>query len=119
MAAVTFAAEYYDKNLFDGKTFGDILARKGPMIVINATDMVHGTRISFVQDAFDTICSDLTSYPGCQCLRCIVGGAHHLDPDHLAKLRRQVRLSNAQGACRGHATPLKTFRCVVSILPTT
>ena len=57
------AAEYYDKNLFDGKTFGDILARKGPMIVINATDMVHGTRISFIQDAFDVICSDLANFP--------------------------------------------------------
>jgi NTE family protein len=57
------AAEYYDKNLFDGKTFGDILARKGPMIVINATDMVHGTRVSFVQDAFDAICTDVTSFP--------------------------------------------------------
>jgi NTE family protein len=57
------AAEYYDKNLFDGKTFGDIMARKGPMIVINATDMVHGTRVSFLQDAFDPICSDLASFP--------------------------------------------------------
>jgi NTE family protein len=57
------AAEYYDKYLFDGKTFADILARKGPMIVINATDMVHGTRISFVQDAFDVICTDVTTYP--------------------------------------------------------
>jgi NTE family protein len=56
------AADYYDKNVFDGKTFGDILARKGPMVVINATDMVHGTRISFVQDAFDAICTDLSSY---------------------------------------------------------
>ena len=56
------AAQYYDKNLFDGKTFGDILARKGPMIVINATDMVHGTRVAFIQDFFDAICTDLTSY---------------------------------------------------------
>jgi NTE family protein len=57
-----FAADYYDKNVFDHKTFGDILARKGPMVVINATDMVHGTRVSFVQDGFDVICTDLNSY---------------------------------------------------------
>ena len=57
------AAEYYDKNVFDGATFSDMLARKEPMIVINATDMVHGTRVSFNQDAFDAICSDLSTFP--------------------------------------------------------
>jgi NTE family protein len=57
------AADYYNKNVFDGGTFSDILARNGPMIVINATDMFQGTRISFIQDAFDLICSDLSSFP--------------------------------------------------------
>jgi len=57
------AAEYYDKHVFDGKTFGDLLALKEPMIVINATDMVHGTRVSFHQDTFDLICSDLSTFP--------------------------------------------------------
>jgi NTE family protein len=57
------AAEYYDENVFDGGTFGDMLARKKPMIVINATDMVHGTRFAFNQDAFDVICSDLSTFP--------------------------------------------------------
>jgi NTE family protein len=57
------AAAYYDKHVFEGKTFGDLLTLKEPMIVINATDMVHGTRFSFVQDTFDAICSDLSSFP--------------------------------------------------------
>jgi NTE family protein len=57
------AAEYYDKNVFDGATFADLLARKEPMIWINATDMVHGTRVSFQQDAFDVLCSDLSTFP--------------------------------------------------------
>ena len=35
------AAEYYDKYVFEKGTFGDIAARKGPMILINATDMVR------------------------------------------------------------------------------
>jgi len=56
------AADYYDKYVFDHGTFGDILARGGAMIVINATDMVHGTRFSFIQDPFDAICSDLLSF---------------------------------------------------------
>ncbi|MDQ1335274.1 MAG: hypothetical protein QG552_2224 [Thermodesulfobacteriota bacterium] len=57
------AAEYYDKHVFEGKTYGDLLARKVPMVVINATDMVHGTRVSFLQDTFDVFCSDLSSLP--------------------------------------------------------
>jgi NTE family protein len=57
------AADYYNKHVFDGKTFGDLLANKEPLIVINATDMVHGTRVSFIQDAFDLICTDLSSFP--------------------------------------------------------
>jgi len=57
------SAKYYDKHIFEGKTFGDMAARKGPVIVINATDMTHGTRIGFTQDTFDLICSDLSQYP--------------------------------------------------------
>jgi len=57
------AAEYYDKQVFEGKTFGDIAARKGPMILMNATDMTHGLRIGFNQDVFDVICSDLSHFP--------------------------------------------------------
>lgn len=57
------AAEYYDKYIFDKKTFSDLAARKGPMININATDMVTGIRLAFQQDAFDAICSDLSSFP--------------------------------------------------------
>ncbi len=57
------SAEYYDKHIFEGGTFGDMAARKGPIIVINATDMSYGTRIGFTQDAFDLICSDLSLFP--------------------------------------------------------
>jgi NTE family protein len=57
------AAEYYDKHIFEGSTFGDLAARKGPIIVMNATDMTHGIRVPFNQDAFDLICSDLSRFP--------------------------------------------------------
>jgi NTE family protein len=33
------------------------------MIMMNATDMTHGVRVGFNQDAFDLICSDLSSFP--------------------------------------------------------
>lgn len=57
------AADYYNEHVFDHGTFGDIMAHEGPMIVINATDMTHGTRFSFIQDTFDAICSDVSSFP--------------------------------------------------------
>jgi NTE family protein len=61
--ASDMAAEYYDKYIFEGGTFGDILARGGPAIIINATDMTEGTTFAFVQDYFDLICSDVSEYP--------------------------------------------------------
>jgi NTE family protein len=33
------------------------------MIMMNATDMTHGIRVGFNQDAFDLICSDLSQFP--------------------------------------------------------
>ena len=57
------AAEYYDKYIFEGGTFGDIAAKKGPMVIINATDMTYGIRVGFTQDMFDAICSDVSRFP--------------------------------------------------------
>ncbi len=54
------AAEYYNKYVFEGGTFADIAARKGPMIFINATDMCTGIRMAFTQDSFDMLCSDVS-----------------------------------------------------------
>ncbi len=56
------ATEYYDKKIFEGGTFGDMAARKGPLIFINATDMTYGTRLGFTQELFNLICSDLSQF---------------------------------------------------------
>jgi len=56
------AAEYYDEYVFDGGTFGDMAVRKGPLILMNATDLVSAARIGFTQDAFNVICSDLAPF---------------------------------------------------------
>jgi NTE family protein len=56
------AAEYYDKHIFEGGSFGDMAARKGPFIIISATEMTHGTRFGFTQETFDVICSDLSLF---------------------------------------------------------
>lgn len=57
------AAEYYDRYVFEHGTFGDMAARKGPLVLINATDMITGTRVAFTQENFDAICSDLSRFP--------------------------------------------------------
>ena len=56
------AAEYYDEHVFERKTFGDFLKRKGPIVLINATDMSKGTRLTFHQVFFDALCSDLSEF---------------------------------------------------------
>jgi NTE family protein len=60
------AAEYYDQNIFNGAKFGDMDTRNGPMVIINATDMVLGARVAFTQESFDLFCSDLTNFPVAQ-----------------------------------------------------
>ena len=53
------ATELYDEILFDRKTYADLAAAPGPMIMATATDISTGSRIAFSQNEFDQICSDL------------------------------------------------------------
>jgi NTE family protein len=57
------AAELYDDLLFHGATFADINDHRGPMIAIQATDVVEGTRFGFSNYWFAPICSDLSRFP--------------------------------------------------------
>jgi NTE family protein len=58
------AVELYDKYLFEGKTFGDLLQRpEAPYLIINATDVSSGYRFEFTQNQFDLFYSDLSSFP--------------------------------------------------------
>ena len=54
------AADYYDEILFNGATFGDLLAKPGPAAVASGTDISTGARFAFHQGDFDLICSDLS-----------------------------------------------------------
>ncbi len=57
------AVEFYEKAVFKGATFGDLQNKPTPLIVINASDLGHGTRFSFTQEYFDLLCADLTHFP--------------------------------------------------------
>jgi NTE family protein len=56
------AADYYDKILFHGATFGDLPRTTRPFIVINATDVSTGARFEFTQSYFDLICGDVARF---------------------------------------------------------
>jgi len=54
-------SELLDEALFDGHTFGDLVAqRRRPMVFIHASDMASLSRFEFNQRQFDLLCSDLS-----------------------------------------------------------
>lgn len=58
------AAEFYDRHVFRGKTFGDLAqAHQSPFVILNATDMSSASHFAFTQDLFDLMCSDLSTFP--------------------------------------------------------
>lgn len=61
---IDLVAEYFDDEIFDHATFGDLVEKgRRPFVMINASDMSLGTRFEFTQDQFDLLCSDLSSFP--------------------------------------------------------
>ena len=57
------AIEFYDKKIFHGATYADMVQPGRPLIVINASDLAYGVRFSFLQEYFDLLCSDLMTFP--------------------------------------------------------
>ena len=57
------AADYYDKILFNGATFADMLRPDTPALVINSTDLATGLRMAFTPLFFDALCMDLNQFP--------------------------------------------------------
>ena len=56
------AINYYDDVVFHNATFAD-MRKDGPFILINASELGHGVRFSFIQEYFSLFCSDLSSFP--------------------------------------------------------
>jgi len=56
------AIQFYEDNVFQGATFDDMQRNTGPMILINASDLAHGVRFSFVQEYFSLLCSNISSF---------------------------------------------------------
>ena len=56
-------ARVYDRTMFHGATFKDLMELGRPLIAITATDINYGTPFVFTQETFDILCSDLTTFP--------------------------------------------------------
>jgi len=57
------AVAAYEKSVFRGATFADLQQRSGPLILINASDLNYGSRFSFIQENFNLLCSDISTFP--------------------------------------------------------
>ncbi len=57
------AAQWFDRELFEYKTFADISRGNLPFVIINASDLNNGATFSFIQQQFDFLCSSLSDYP--------------------------------------------------------
>jgi predicted acylesterase/phospholipase RssA len=58
---IHIAAELYDRDVFDGRTFESVPPH--PELRINATNLSLGNRFTFAEDDFALIGSDLSKYP--------------------------------------------------------
>ena len=59
---INVVAEYLDQALFQGATYGDLMHKGRPFVLINASDMSLGARFEFSQDQFDLLCADLSPF---------------------------------------------------------
>jgi NTE family protein len=63
MGRVDAERDVFDAELFGHKTFADLQAGAGPIVLLNATDMASGDIFTFGPARFDDLCSNLASLP--------------------------------------------------------
>lgn len=57
------AVRLYEETVFHEATFADMKRSGGPLVLINASDLSYGVRFTFVQEYFNLLCSDISSFP--------------------------------------------------------
>ena len=60
-ARINVAAELYDREVFDQKTFAALPVR--PVLRLHATNLALGQRFTFTRETFTSLSSDLKAYP--------------------------------------------------------
>jgi NTE family protein len=89
------AMNIYDKEVFDGATFGDLQKAGGPLLFVNATDIDIGSVFTFIQPSFNMICSDLSKLRVSQAVTASSAVPGLFEP---------LRLRNFAGSCE-HPEP--------------
>lgn len=93
-------AEYFDRTLFERRTFADLSSSGNtPYIILNAADLNTGATFSFTQMQFDYLCSDLSNYA---VARAVIASAA------VPFLFSPVVLRNYPGPCAGRNPPWVT-----------
>lgn len=54
---------WFNAHLFQGATLGTVIARRRPILLINATNVYSRTPFVFAPQTFAAMCSDITQYP--------------------------------------------------------
>ncbi|MCW5771065.1 MAG: patatin-like phospholipase family protein [Rhodospirillaceae bacterium] len=57
------AAEHFDRIMFGGRRYADLVRLGRPFLIVNAHDTTKRVRFEFTQEQFDLLCSDLGSVP--------------------------------------------------------
>jgi NTE family protein len=89
-------AQVYDRLMFRGATFNDLLARGRPLVAVAATDIAVGQPFLFTQGTFDMLCSDLGPFPVARAVAASNGFPVLFGP---------VTLTNHARACNGRQPP--------------
>jgi NTE family protein len=82
-------AEVYDRLMFHGATYADLLHNGLPLISVNATDIANGVPFAFTQPNFDLLCSDLNHFSVARAVAASNGFPVLFTPITLTSYRRQ------------------------------
>lgn len=92
-----FMARVYDRLMFRGATFADLLRNGQPIVSINATDITNGATFPILGTNFGLLCSDLNSFPIARAVAASNGFPGLFSP---------VTLRSYAERCRGRRPPL-------------
>ncbi len=93
--------DWLDRDVFHGATFADLFKRERPVVWINASNAQYRLAFPFHERAFDSICSDLASFPVSEAVAASMAVPLFFAP---------VVLEKFPGACRQPLPVLQTRR---------
>jgi NTE family protein len=91
-------AAVYDRLMFHGATYADLMKQGLPMISVNATDIAGGISFPINQASFDLLCSDLASFPVARAVAASNGFPVLFTPITLTSYRRDCTRYPPPGA---------------------